>query len=47
MHFSLTGFLSAKSAISDCAGWNGTFDRLAEFLLDNCLRNASGIGSYQ
>jgi uncharacterized protein YndB with AHSA1/START domain len=34
MHFSQTGFLSMKSAISHSAGWNGTFDRLAEFLLD-------------
>jgi uncharacterized protein YndB with AHSA1/START domain len=34
MHFSQTGFLSTKSAISHSAGWNGTFDRLAEFLLD-------------
>jgi uncharacterized protein YndB with AHSA1/START domain len=34
MHFSQTGFLSEKSAISHSAGWNGTFDRLAEFLLD-------------
>jgi uncharacterized protein YndB with AHSA1/START domain len=32
MHFSQTGFLSTKSAISHSAGWNGTFDRLAEFL---------------
>jgi uncharacterized protein YndB with AHSA1/START domain len=34
MHFSQTGFLSIKSAISHSAGWNGTFDRLVEFLLD-------------
>jgi uncharacterized protein YndB with AHSA1/START domain len=34
MHFSQTGFLSTKSAISHSVGWNGTFDRLAEFLLD-------------
>jgi len=35
MHFSQTGFLSAKSAMSHSVGWNGTFDRLVEFLLDN------------
>jgi uncharacterized protein YndB with AHSA1/START domain len=35
MHFSQTGFLSVKSALSHSAGWSGTFDRLAEFLLDN------------
>jgi uncharacterized protein YndB with AHSA1/START domain len=34
MHFSQTGFLSEKSAISHSVGWNGTFDRLEEFLLD-------------
>ncbi|MCW6508476.1 SRPBCC family protein [Lichenifustis flavocetrariae] len=34
MHFSQTGFLSTKSAVSHSAGWNGTFDRLAKFLLD-------------
>ena len=34
MHFSQAGFLTAKSAMSHSAGWNGTFDRLAEFLLD-------------
>jgi hypothetical protein len=37
MHFSQTGFLSIKSAISHSAGWNGTFDRLAEFLLDKIV----------
>jgi len=37
MHFSQTGFLSIKSAISHSAGWNGTFDRLAEFLLDEIV----------
>ena len=37
MHFSQTGFLSIKSAISHGAGWNGTFDRLAEFLLDEIV----------
>jgi hypothetical protein len=26
MHFSQTGFLPIKSAISHSAGWNGTFD---------------------
>ncbi len=37
MHFSQSGFLSEKSAISHSVGWNGTFDRLAEFvLLKNC-----------
>jgi uncharacterized protein YndB with AHSA1/START domain len=46
MHFSQTGFLSTKSATSHSAGWNGTFDRLAKFLLDNCLHNASGIGGF-
>ncbi len=34
MHFSQSGFLSEKSAMSHSVGWNGTFDRLAEFLLD-------------
>ena len=33
MHFSQTGFLSMKSASSHFVGWNGTFDRLTEFLL--------------
>ena len=33
MHFSQTGFLSVKSAKSHALGWNGTFDRLVEFLL--------------
>jgi uncharacterized protein YndB with AHSA1/START domain len=33
MHFSQTGFLSEKSAINHSVGWNGTFDRLREFLL--------------
>ncbi|MGN6551639.1 MAG: SRPBCC family protein [Pararhizobium sp.] len=32
MHFSQTGFLSGESAASHSIGWNGTFDRLAEFL---------------
>jgi uncharacterized protein YndB with AHSA1/START domain len=32
MHFSQTGFLSIKSAKSHSVGWNGTFDRLAEYL---------------
>jgi uncharacterized protein YndB with AHSA1/START domain len=41
MHFSQTGFLSANSATSHSAGWSGTFDRLAEFLLNNGLRTAS------
>lgn len=44
MHFSQTGFLSVKSAVSHSAGWNGTFDRLADFLLNNGLRNASEMG---
>lgn len=34
MPFSQTGFLSEKSAISHSAGWNGTFDRLVDFLRD-------------
>jgi uncharacterized protein YndB with AHSA1/START domain len=34
MHFSQTGFLSTQSAISHSAGWNGTFDRLTEFLTE-------------
>ena len=46
MHFRQTGFLSTKSAISHSVGWNGTFDRLAEFLLENCLRHASGLGGF-
>jgi uncharacterized protein YndB with AHSA1/START domain len=33
MHFSQTGFLSEKTASSHSVGWNGTFDRLEEFLL--------------
>jgi uncharacterized protein YndB with AHSA1/START domain len=32
MHFTQTGFLSAKSAGSHSDGWNGTFDRLASYL---------------
>jgi uncharacterized protein YndB with AHSA1/START domain len=38
MHFSQTGFLSGKSAISHSSGWNGTFDRLSEFLIDELAR---------
>ena len=34
MHFSQTGLVSAQSAIGHSAGWNSTFERLAEFLLD-------------
>jgi uncharacterized protein YndB with AHSA1/START domain len=34
MHFVQTGFLSQKSATSHSLGWNGTFDRLEEYLLD-------------
>jgi uncharacterized protein YndB with AHSA1/START domain len=34
LHFSQSGFLSEKSAISHSAGWNGTLDRLARFLVD-------------
>jgi len=30
MHFTQSGFLSAKSALSHSVGWNGTFDRLAQ-----------------
>ena len=37
MHFSQTGFLSTESAVSHSDGWNGTFDRLAEFLLDEIV----------
>jgi uncharacterized protein YndB with AHSA1/START domain len=33
MHFSQTGFRTVQSAKSHSAGWNSTFDRLAEFLL--------------
>lgn len=40
MHFSQTGFLSVKSAISHTFGWNGTFDRLAEVLLEKITRQA-------
>jgi len=40
MHFSQTGLLSAESSISHAAGWNGTFDRLAEFLIDTDRRSA-------
>ena len=45
MHFSQTGFLSVRSAISHSAGWNGTFDRLAEFLTDNHVQRTSVVGS--
>ncbi|WP_091676740.1 SRPBCC family protein [Methylocapsa palsarum] len=41
MHFSQTGFLSEKSAMSHSTGWNGTFDRLAEFLLYKDRRSAA------
>lgn len=41
MHFSQTGFLSEKSAISHSTGWNGTFDRLAEFLHDKNSQSAA------
>jgi uncharacterized protein YndB with AHSA1/START domain len=41
MHFSQTGFLSKKSAVSHSSGWNGTFDRLAEFLLDKNSQSAA------
>ena len=44
MHFRQTGFLSTKSATSHSAGWNGTFDRLEIFLLDNCLHDADVFG---
>jgi uncharacterized protein YndB with AHSA1/START domain len=44
MHFSQTGFLSVKSASSHSAGWNGTFDRLAEFLLDPGRQSADRAG---
>lgn len=40
MHFSQTGFLSAKSADSHSVGWSGTFDRLADFLVRGDLRPA-------
>jgi uncharacterized protein YndB with AHSA1/START domain len=40
MHFSQTGFLSENSAISHSSGWNGTFDRLAEFLLNKISQSA-------
>jgi uncharacterized protein YndB with AHSA1/START domain len=33
MHFSQTGFRTVQSARSHSAGWEGTFDRLAELLL--------------
>lgn len=33
MHFNQTGFLSEKTEASHSVGWNGTFDRLAEYLL--------------
>lgn len=46
MHFCQTGFLSTRSADSHSAGWNGTFDRLAELLLDNGLNNESGMRSF-
>lgn len=41
MHFSQTGFLSDKSAKSHSVGWNGTFDRLEEFLCDKSSPSAA------
>jgi uncharacterized protein YndB with AHSA1/START domain len=41
MHFSQTGFLSDNSAASHSVGWNCTFDRLEEFLLDKHSRPAA------
>jgi uncharacterized protein YndB with AHSA1/START domain len=41
MHFSQTGFLSGKSEISHSIGWNGTFDRLAEFLAVKNIRSSA------
>ena len=40
MHFSQSGFLSEKSAISHSVGWNGTFDRLDAFVLETQRRAA-------
>jgi uncharacterized protein YndB with AHSA1/START domain len=45
MHFSQTGFLTIKSAISHSAGWNGTFDRLAEFLRDELAGQPRAVTS--
>lgn len=42
MHFRQTGFLSERSAMSHSAGWNGTFDRLEEFLLVKNSRPVAG-----
>lgn len=47
MHFSQTGFLSGKSAVSHAVGWNGTFDRLADFLLNGALRDAGRTGGHR
>lgn len=47
MHFSQTGFLSTKSAISHSTGWNGTIDRLVEYLMNNGSHHASASGSFR
>jgi uncharacterized protein YndB with AHSA1/START domain len=41
MHFSQTGFRSEKSTLSHSVGWNGTFDRLEEFLVDSVASQPS------
>ena len=45
MHFRQTGFMSTKSAVSHFAGWNGTFDRLAEFLVDEIACRSPEVSS--
>ena len=46
-HFSQTGFLSTSSAISHSAGWNGTFDRLGEFLVGEIARRCPDVSSVE
>jgi hypothetical protein len=46
MLFCQTGFLSPGSANSHSTGWNGTFDRLAELLLNRSLNNESDIRGF-
>jgi uncharacterized protein YndB with AHSA1/START domain len=41
MHFSQTGLRTGQSATSHSVGWNGTFDRLTDFLLRSSADQAS------
>ena len=43
MQFSQTGFLTKKSATSHSAGWTGTFNRLADFFLDETVSQPSEL----